>query len=106
MLSIDVEDKICATTNQNTNSTDVVAVNDDQNRKIEAEVKHEENKSVEKPDNTVIEKASSGENLVITDSKGHEMEKKASKQVSISSSSHAVTSKPAKRRITPMAIDP
>ena len=80
-----------------------VTINDDENRRIEAEGKHEENKSVEKPENMVIEKASSGDNLVESDNRGHEIEK-ASKQVSISSSSNSV--KPAKRRITPMAIDP
>ncbi|CAK9320251.1 unnamed protein product [Citrullus colocynthis] len=100
------EDRTCTTTTkQNTSLTDVT-INDDQNRKTEAEGKHEENKSVEKPENMVIEKASSGDNLVESDCRGHETEKKASKQVSISSSSNSVTSKPAKRRITPMAIDP
>lgn len=92
----------------------MVTVNDDQNRKTEVEERHEENKSVEKPENMVIEKPenmviekpSSGENLAESECRGHEMEKKESKQVSISSSSNSVTSKSAKRRITPMAIDP
>ena len=122
MPSIDVEDKIGTTTNQNTSLTGVVTVNDDQNRKTEVEERHEENKSVEKPENMVIEKPenmviekpenmviekpSSGKNLAESEGRGHEMEKKESKQVSISSSSNSVTSKPAKRRITPMAIDP
>ncbi|KGN48363.1 chromatin assembly factor 1 subunit FAS2 [Cucumis sativus] len=101
-LSVDVEDQIGTTTDQNMSLTDVT-INDDENRRIEAEGKHEENKSVEKPENMVIEKASSGDNLVESDNRGHEIEK-ASKQVSISSSSNSV--KPAKRRITPMAIDP
>lgn len=64
--------------NQNTSSTDAVIVNEDQNRKAEAKVKQKENKSVEKPDNTVVEK--------IADRKGHEMEKKTSKHRYISSS--------------------
>lgn len=108
------EDKIGTTTNQNTSLTGMVTVNDDQNRKTEVEERHEENKSVEKPENMVIEKPenmviekpSSGKNLAESEGRGHEMEKKESKQVSISSSSNSVTSKPAKRRITPMAIDP
>ena len=103
-LSINVEDQIGTTTDQNTSLKDVVTINDYENRNIEAEGKHEENKSVEKPESMVIEKASSGDNLVESDCRGHEIEKKASKQVSISSSSNSV--KPAKRRITPMAIDP
>ncbi|XP_023003735.1 chromatin assembly factor 1 subunit FAS2-like [Cucurbita maxima] len=67
------DDRTCTTTNQNTSSTDAVTVNDDQNRKTEAEVKQEENKSIGKPDNIVIEK--------IADTKGHEMKKRTSKQV-------------------------
>uniref|UniRef100_A0A9I9CTB4 CAF1B/HIR1 beta-propeller domain-containing protein n=1 Tax=Cucumis melo TaxID=3656 RepID=A0A9I9CTB4_CUCME len=98
------EDEIGTTTDHNTSLKDVGTINDYENRKIEAEGKHEENKSVEKPESMVIEKASSGDNLVESDCRGHEIEKKASKQVSISSSSNSV--KPAKRRITPMAIDP
>lgn len=101
------------TTSQNTSPiqkpddpTGVVTINDDQYRTTKAEAKQEENKSVEKPNNMAGEKASSGDNLVVSHSRGHEMEKKASKQTSLGSSSDPVPSKPAKRRITPMAIDP
>ncbi|KAA0050824.1 chromatin assembly factor 1 subunit FAS2 isoform X1 [Cucumis melo var. makuwa] len=103
-LGLPFEDQIGTTTDQNTSLKDVVTINDYENRNIEAEGKHEENKSVEKPESMVIEKASSGDNLVESDCRGHEIEKKASKQVSISSSSNSI--KPVKRRITPMAIDP
>lgn len=53
-------------------STDAVTVNDDQNRKTRAEVKEEENKSIEEPNNIVVEKTSNGDNLVEANNKRHE----------------------------------
>lgn len=72
----------------------------------EKKVVSDENKNpIQKPEDMVID-ATTNDGVVAVDSTKSEAGKNEGKQASPSSTSTPISNKPAKRRITPMAIDP